>query len=117
MRKQRAALEDIADAAAQLHGIEGAHVFALDFDRAAVGLDQPVGEPQQRGLAGAGAADNGEEFAFGDLERDIVDRHHALRAAAGKALADIGVGDQRGRGHIDSTTTSQGCVETVRASG
>ena len=47
-------------------------------DAAAVGLDQPVGQPQQRGLARAGAADDGEEFALGDLERDVVDRHHAL---------------------------------------
>ena len=62
--------------------------------RAAVGLDQPVGQPQQRGLARAGAADNGEEFALGDVERDVVDRHHA---AAVEGLADMGVGDQ-GRG-------------------
>ena len=59
--------------------------------RAAIGLDQPVRQPQQRGLAGAGAADDGEEFALGDLERDVVD---GLHAAAVEALADMRKGDQ-----------------------
>ena len=75
MRKQPAALEHIADAAAQPNRIGGADVLAFDRDAAAVGVDQPVGQPQQRGLAGAGAADDGEELALGDLERDVVDRH------------------------------------------
>ena len=73
-----------------------AHVRALDRDAAAVGVDQPVGEPQQRGLARAGTADNGEEFALGDFERDVVDR--PMRAAV-EALADMGIGDQRRGGH------------------
>ena len=68
-----AALEHIADAAAQPDRIGRAHVRALDRDGARVGIDQPVGEPQQRGLAGAGAADDGEELAVRDLERHIVD--------------------------------------------
>jgi hypothetical protein len=65
---------------------------------AAVGVDQPVRQPQQRGLAGAGAADDGEKFALGDLERDVV---HGLQAAAVKTLADMRKCDQgRGGGHI-----------------
>ena len=71
-------------------------VLAFDRDRAGVGLDQPVDEPQQRGLAGTGAADDGEEFALGDLERDVIDRHHA---AAVKRLADMRIGDQGRGGH------------------
>ncbi len=98
MRKQPAALEHIADAAAQRDRIDRADVLALDRDAAAVGLDQPVGQPQQRGLAGAGAADDGEEFALGDIERDVVDGQNAFRAAAAvKALADMRKGDQGGR--------------------
>ncbi len=95
MRKQRAALEDIADAAAQQHGIECADVLALDLDRATIGFDQPVGKPEQGGLARAGAADNGEELPLGDLKRDVVNGHHA---AVVEGLADMRIGDQwRGR--------------------
>ena len=39
-----------------------------------IGVDQPVRQPQQRGLAGAGAADDGEKLALGDVERDVVAR-------------------------------------------
>ena len=91
MRKQPAALEDIADPPAQRYRIDVPHVLAFDRDRAAVGLDQPVGEPQQRGLARAGAADDGQKLALGDVERDVVDRHHA---AVVERLADMRVGDQ-----------------------
>ncbi|MGY4451600.1 hypothetical protein ACVWZR_006260 [Bradyrhizobium sp. i1.3.1] len=73
MRKQPAALEDVADPAPQRDRIDGLHILALDRDGAGIGLDQPVGEPQQRGLAGAGAADDGQKFALGDVERHIVD--------------------------------------------
>ena len=50
--KQPAALEDIADAPAQPDRISRANILALDRDGAAIGLDQPVRQPQQRGLAG-----------------------------------------------------------------
>ena len=64
-----------------------------------VGVDQPVRQPQQRGLAGAGAADDGEKLALGDLERDVVDGQNGFRAAAAvKALADMRKGDQGGVG-------------------
>ena len=86
MRKQPAALEHVADAAAQRDRIDAAHVLAFDPDAAGIGVDQPVRQPQQRGLAGAGAADNGEKLALGDLERDVV---HGLDAAAVEALGDM----------------------------
>src|SRR5205809_530858 len=82
-RKSSAALEHIADAPAQPDRIERPDILALDPDAAMVGLDQPVDEPQQRGLAGAGAADDGKKLARGDLERDVIDR---LDAAAVKAF-------------------------------
>ena len=56
-----------------------------------VGVDQAVGKPQQRGLARARAADNGEEFAAFDLKRNVV---HRLDAAAVKALGHMRKGDQ-----------------------
>lgn len=64
-----------------------------------IGVDQPVRQPQQRGLAGAGAADNGEEFALGDVERDIVDGENGFGAgAAVEAFVDMRKCDQwRGR--------------------
>ena len=97
MRKQPAALEHIADTASQSDRIAQSDILAGDRDGAAGGIDQPVGEPQQRGLAGAGAADNGEELAFGDVQRDVVDRLHGT---AVKALAYIGEGDQGSAGHV-----------------
>jgi hypothetical protein len=96
MRKQRAALEDVADAPAQAYRIGRADILALDRDGAAVRLDQAVGQPQQRGLARTGAADNGEELALGHLERDIVHRCHA---PAVEAFCDVCVGDQGRCGH------------------
>src|SRR5258708_4454383 len=112
MRKQPAALEDITDAAAQLNRIDAQHVGAFDRDGANVSLDQPVGEPQQRGLAGAGAADDGEEFALGDLKRDVVDRDHAPRAtAAVETLADMGIGDQGWGWHSVATSYSHPALE------
>src|SRR5271170_1698343 len=103
MRKQPAALEHIADAATQADRVDRADVLALDADLAGVGVDQPVGQPQQRGLAGTGAADDGEQFALGDFERYVVhgpDRRAA--AAAGKTLADMGECDQGGILHSAS---------------
>ena len=100
MRKQPAALEDIADPPAQRNRIDIPHVLAFDRDRAAVGLDQPVGEPQQRGLARTGASDDGQKLALSDVERDVVDGHHA---AIVKGLADMRIGDQwRGRHSVRS---------------
>src|ERR1700704_6331724 len=95
MREQPAALEYVPDAAEQRNRIDLAHILALDRDAAAVGLDQPVREPKQGGLAGAGAADDGEEFALGDVERDVVHGHNRFRApAAVEALADMRKCDQ-----------------------
>src|SRR3954453_10795781 len=102
MRKQSTALEHVADTAAQPYRVYRADVLALDADGAAVCLDQPVGETQQRGLAGAGAADNGEEFALGDLERDIIEGFHA---AAIEAFADMVPGDQWRIAHVVPTIT------------
>src|ERR1700704_1993781 len=107
MRKQSAALEHIADAAAQSNRVDRAHVLAVDRDAAAVGIDQPVRQPQQCGLAGAGAADDGEEFALGDIERDVVHGQNTFRAATAiEAFADMRECDEwRGGSHACGTIT------------
>ena len=64
VREQADALEHVADPPPQHDGIGGAHVLAFDAHGAAVGLGQPVDQAQQRGLAGAGRPDDGEEFAL-----------------------------------------------------
>src|SRR6185312_8002409 len=92
VRKQPAALEHVADAAAQSDRIDAGNVLARDDNAAAVGIDQPVGKPQQGGLAGAGAADDGEKLAFGGIERDVI---HDSNAAAVKTPGDVGERDQR----------------------
>src|ERR1700694_4952795 len=91
MRKQPAALEHVADAAAQRDRIGRAYVLAFDLDAALIGVDQPVRQPQQRGLARAGAADNGKKLASRDLERNVV---HGLDPAAVETLADMGEDDR-----------------------
>src|SRR5262249_36157435 len=92
VRKQPAALEDVADAAAQRDGVDGADILAFDGDLAAVRLDQPVGQPQQRGLARARAADDGQKLARGDLERDIVHGHDGAEPPGDMRIADHGHG-------------------------
>src|ERR1700719_545610 len=91
MPKQPAALKHVADAAAQRDRIGRAHVLAFDLDAALIGVDQPVRQPQQRGLARDGAADDGKKLTSRDLERDVV---HGLDPAAIKALADMGEDDR-----------------------
>ena len=79
--------------------IGAAHVRAVDADGPCVGVDQAVGEAQQRGLAGAGAADDAAEFALGDVQRDIA---QSLHAPAVEAFADVRIAnDGRGGGHHD----------------
>jgi len=58
------ALEHVADAARNRIGSTARHVFAFDRDAARVASDQAGLSAAQRGLAGAGAADDGEEFAL-----------------------------------------------------
>jgi hypothetical protein len=45
---------------------------ALAIDRARDRLDQPKQRPAQRGLAGAGLADNTDRLAFADVNVDAV---------------------------------------------
>ncbi len=49
--------------------------------RPRVGLGEALQDAQQRGLAAAGGADDDEEFAWRDIEIDILQRHQPLAAA------------------------------------
>jgi hypothetical protein len=60
-------------------------VGAINADGAARGLDQAEDHARQRGLAGAGFADQAEGFSGFDGERDVVDDGVLLGAQAGAA--------------------------------
>ncbi len=89
VREEAAALDDVADAAAELVGVEGRGVTAVDLDRAAGGLDHPVDHPQRCGLAAAGRADQHGDLARGGGQAEPADRC----GAAGVHLGDIGEAD------------------------
>lgn len=58
-------------------------------------IEQAVDEPQQGGFAGAGCADDPQEFRRGNIELDIVDGHDAFGVmTVGKALPDMGASGQ-----------------------
>lgn len=75
-------LEDHADTAARLPEFpsgarsapgEGGEVLPGDGDRAGGGLLQQVDAADERGLAGAGLADDAVDLAFADVEIDAVE--------------------------------------------
>jgi len=64
-------LEDHPDALAeapQAVGIQRGDIFTVDQDAPAGGLLEAVDQTQQRTLAGAGVADQTEDFTGGDLQ-------------------------------------------------
>ena len=70
-----------------LGGRGGGHVDAVEDDRAAVGLDDPRDGAQQRRLAGAVGAEQGDDLALVHLEVDVEQHLHA-------AVADVEVADE-----------------------
>ena len=48
------------------------------IDRPAVGFFQSADHAQRRRLAATAGAEQGEEFAFFDLEIDAIDRNHSV---------------------------------------
>ena len=61
----------------RLRGREVGDVALADEDLAVGDVLEPGDHPQQRRLAAARRADEDEELAVGDLERDVVDRGDA----------------------------------------
>jgi hypothetical protein len=101
--EQAAVLEHHTEARTQALGfgfVQPQQVDAEDADRARVGAVQQDHLAQQRGLARAAAAHQGEDLAALDLELDVL-VHHVLAEARGE-VADlddrVGGGHVRGRG-------------------
>ena len=78
VREQPRALDDVADATTQVVGVLVGDVLVADVDPTAGRLDQPVDHLHRRGLAAARRADEHDDLAGGDLERDVVDRGAGL---------------------------------------
>ena len=80
-RDQIERLEHHADAPAELPqrlAGQGAHIRAVHRQRAGGDPVHTVHRPQQRGLAGAGAADDGDKFAVPNGQVHIVKAHGAV---------------------------------------
>src|SRR5690348_12082673 len=73
VRKEADLLDDVADAAAQLHEVLLADARAVDADVAARQLDQPVDQPERSRLSAPGRTDEHADLPRGDGEREPVD--------------------------------------------
>ena len=67
--------------------------LAVEVELARVGLVEPRDHVEERRLAGAVRADQPDDLALLDVERDVVDRDDAAEAAG-----DVADGEQRHRG-------------------
>jgi len=76
-REEIEGLEDHADGiaavAGEFDGIDGGEVASADVDSAGGGAVEPSQEIEKGGLAGAGTAEECDEFALADFEGDVVD--------------------------------------------
>ena len=90
MRKQRVGLEHHVDRA--LVGRNARHVLPVQHDAALGRILKPGEHAQQRGLAAAGCAEQGEEFALVDVERQIIDGGEVAENLGDVLDGDIGLG-------------------------
>ncbi len=88
VREQRVVLEAHVDLA--LVGRDADHICATQQDRPGVGLLEAGDHPHRRGLAAARRAEQGDELALGDLERDVVDGAHVPEGLRHALDADRG---------------------------
>ena len=92
VREERVRLEDGVDVA--LVGRPAGDRLLAEVDRALGRLLEAADHPQRRRLAAAGRAEQGEEAAAVDLERELVDGDHvveALRDRSRRTSTVIGV--------------------------
>ena len=109
VRKQRVVLEHHADVA--LVRRHQRHVAVAEPGLAAVGAHEARQHHQQGRLAGTGRAEQGDEFAAGDLEADVVERSE--RAVA---LGDVADRDrQRDRRAVPCLPYVRVCVQRSRS--
>src|SRR5262249_45340417 len=80
---------------AAVGGADLGDVLAVDRDGAGSGAVEAGDKAEKGGLAAAGGADEDDELAVGDLERDVVDD---LGRAEG--FRDSGKGNAGHRGHL-----------------
>jgi hypothetical protein len=59
------------------------HIAAVNADAPGCGCFEPGDESQGRRLAAAGGADDGQEFAIGDVEIEAIHRHDAAAERPG----------------------------------
>ena len=110
VRQQAGVLHDVADAAAQLHGVQGGDVTALDEHAATGGVYHPVHHLQERGLAAAGGAQQHGGGVRGDLEGEVLHGtgtvreglHHMLEADHAVVLPEDSTG-------VDADAALFGC--------
>jgi hypothetical protein len=79
-------LDDIADPAAQLVGVDLGDVLAVEEDPPGGGFDDPVDHLHGRRLAAAGRTDQDDDLALGDLHRQILDGDLLL---SGEPLGEV----------------------------
>ena len=80
VRKQPDVLQDVADTPPQTNRLPLARVAALDQDDARIGHQQSVDELEERGLAGAAAADERDDLARFDGEVEVIEHAQASLA-------------------------------------
>ena len=74
VRKETNFLQDVADLAAELVGLDVTGVLLTDPDLAFGRLDEAVDHLQRRRLSTAGSAEKREHLTLRDVEADAVDR-------------------------------------------
>ncbi len=87
MREEAHLLDHIADATAQLDGVDGGYVVPPVEEYPALGrFDQPVHHLHGGRLAAARRSDERDQFTLGDLEGKVVDGGGAVRIPLGDVL-------------------------------
>ena len=86
VREKADLLDHIADTAPELDGVDGGYVVPVQEYPAAGRLDEPVDHLHRGGLAAAGRSDERDQFALGDLERQVVDGCRPVRVPLGDVL-------------------------------
>jgi hypothetical protein len=79
--KQADALKDVSDTPTQFVGLNGTGILPVDEYSTGARLDQPVHHLESRRLAGPGSAQQDDELALGDLERQTIHGRHLAVAA------------------------------------
>jgi len=92
---------------------QGAQGFARNHDRAGVGALQPRRDHEQRGLAGAGGADQADGLALTYMQVDVFEDMNARRAAPQRKIdaaeGDRGAAAPRPRGVVHVPVLCDAC--------